>query len=126
MIHVKSGDRIICRVKDGIIVSCFSEFDSENIFEVIASYEDDYFVYTPEYYNIKQSFLITTKSITEHHINKRFVNGYMNHINTNDICRIYSVINGCVCQNCNEFFQDAEPNASDNLFVCFLCRTYWR
>lgn len=124
MANLKTGDKVLCRLSLGLIVSVFSEYDDERVFEIIALDEYGYYLYVPEYLYIKHSVNISNKTCKQLSIDNKFIDSKMLYINDGLIYKVHSILDGCACKKCKEFFHQAQPNQKDGTMLCFLCRTY--
>ena len=124
MVKLKPGDKVNCLLKNNTIVSSYSDFDQEITFEIVALNDKGYFLYIPPYLYIRGSYLLTEPVARRMDVNKKFIDIQVVHIIPDMICKVHSILDGCQCVNCEEFFEQAAPNQEDLSFVCFLCRTY--
>jgi hypothetical protein len=124
MTQLKPGDEVVCRIKDYKIVSSKSECDKEETFEIIAVDDGGYFVYVPVRYALHNTIEISTPRLKLLRIDKKYLGEQSYYITQEEIVRIKSVLDGCSCARCGEFFPMAQPNQADGSMRCFLCRTY--
>ena len=122
MADPKPGDTVVCRFKDGAIVSCYSAYDATYHFQVIASDYWGFYVYVPDYLGLSGSSKIDYSTATHLNIKPHFVGCKMLYIRESQIASVRP-LDGCVCSRCNEFFAQAQANEGES-FMCFLCRTY--
>jgi len=124
MASLKPGDRVICRIQNAKIVSAYSTFDEVRTFEIIAVEDSGYFLYVPEYYNIGNSVEITDVSCKKLGLPKKYVGTYTTYILETQIERVHFILDGCICVECGEFYDMAEPNQENGTLICFSCRSY--
>lgn len=121
---LKAGDKVICRIKSGKVISSYSDFDEEREFEVIAALSTGYYLFVPDYYPIYDSFEITSRHIQNLNIDKKFTYFAMIYITLADIVKVSRVLDGLCCNTCNEFYKFAESNQEDGSLKCWNCRNY--
>jgi hypothetical protein len=124
VIALKIGDIVVCKVKGAAIVESFAEFDEIKLFEIIAFNYQGWHIYIPSYIVIKNSILITHKNHKSLGIDKRFIDGEALFITSSFIVKIDKVLEGMICDRCNEWFEFAEPNQENGSMLCWLCRNY--
>lgn len=122
MAKLKAGDRVDCRIKQGIIVSPYKDYDEIKTFEVIAKDKHGYYLFVPEYYNLKDTYIADKYLCSQTGMDKRFVGDNIIYIQGNMICKVSSLLDGMHCSNCREFYSMAEPNQEDGTLICYSCR----
>lgn len=134
MVNIKPGDRVDCCVKCNNIVSPYTEDYEEIItFEIIGlsteySYYSDYsehrgyYLFVPCYRIIKDSVTVSSFLAKQKGINKKFIGEETVYIQDSLISKISSVLDGCFCARCYEFYDMAEPNQPDGSLLCWSCR----
>lgn len=121
---LKPGDQIYCLIKENRIVSSYSEADSKRVFEILAVDEHGFFIYTPDYLNIKDTQYVNINLVKLLNINTKFLNCLYTYISFDKVYKIHSLCDGCICARCNEFYTFATANQDDGGFLCWVCRTY--
>ena len=124
MNKLKAGDKVCCRIRDNRIVLAYADYDTERSFEIIASDTRGYYIYIPEYFNIYGTIHISPKDIKLLNIKNKFLDCTMMYIVSTMIVKIQSILDGCFCCKCNEFYNYAKPNQDDKTLICFACRKY--
>lgn len=120
--RLNPGDRVNCRIKEGLIVGSYSEHDEIKTFEVLASGEYGYYLFVPVYYAIKNTITIDKRTLRKHSIDARFLDEEMIHVHENMICEVTQQIDGMSCVICKEFVPMAEANQEDGTLICYCCR----
>ena len=110
MNKLKAGDKVCCRIRDNRIVLAYADYDTERSFEIIASDTRGYYIYIPEYFNIYGTIHISPKDIKLLNIKNKFLDCTMMYIVSTMIVKIQSILDGCFCCKCNEFYNYAKPN----------------
>lgn len=121
---IKPGDVVLCRIKDGFLVSCYSSFDEERDFQIIGTDEAGHYLYIPDHISIKDTFKIDAYSARVFAIAKQFIDCRAIYISPSYVCSVKSRLDGLSCIICNEFSQYAEANNEDGSLTCFICRSY--
>lgn len=124
MTMLKPGDIVTCRIKDSRIVSCYSSYDDELSFEIIANETQGYYIYIPGSYNLQETAIVTSFISQSLNIDKKYIGGQTIYINNNYIIDILYKFTGCCCSRCGEYFPQAEANQDDGTMKCYLCRKY--
>lgn len=124
MAKLKPGDKVRCRIKSGEIVTAYDEYDEEKDFEIIATDSRGYFIYIPDYLNLRTTVRVTPQSLRLLGIDSRFLGCALVYITTTKVTRIVSFLDGATCIECNEFYKYAEPNQPDGTLICYSCREY--
>lgn len=122
MVRLKPGDRVNCRVKEGMIVGAYKEYDEIKTFEIVAVGDYGYYLFVPQYYTIKNTIPIDKHRIKRMSIDDRFLDEDMIHINDNMVCQVIQQLDGMSCSICKEFFPMAEANQEDGTMICWACR----
>lgn len=121
---LKPGDEVSCRVLDSKIVSAYSSYDDEKIFQIIALDSKGYYLYVPEHFHLDETVVATQNLLDILGIDKRFLGSHMAYISSNQIVKVRAVLDGCTCFQCGDFYFQAEPNQPDGTLKCWLCRNY--
>lgn len=124
MTKLKAGDKVVCCLKRGYIVSSYAGYDEEKDFEIIALDYKGYFLYVPDYYNMSPTTLITPSNLAALKINKKFLGTNMVYVEDLHIFKVRMVLDGMSCCSCNEFYKFSEPNQPDGTLKCWSCRAY--
>ena len=122
MVRLKPGDRVNCRVKEGMIVGAYKEYDEIKTFEIVAVGDYGYYLFVPQYYTIKNTIPIDKHRIKRMSIDDRFLGEDMIHVNDNMVCQVIQQLDGMSCAICKEFFPMAEANQEDGTMICWACR----
>jgi hypothetical protein len=125
MATLRPGDTVKCRVKDNMLVSCYSSFDAEVSLQIIAVDEDGHYVYIPDHLSIKETFEVDAYTARVFGIRSIFIGSRAIYILPSYVAEIQTKLDGMVCNKCSEFFSFAEANQEDDSFVCFTCRNYF-
>lgn len=121
MARLKPGDRVDCRVKSGIIVSPYRDYEETVTLEIIGVDKHGYYLYVPQYYSLKASETLESYDAKKLNIDKKFVGEEIIYIRDNVICKVES-LDGCKCAKCGEFYHMAQPNQDDGTLICWSCR----
>jgi hypothetical protein len=125
MAHCSPGDRVVCHIANGAILSVYSdEWEYKHIFEIIALYDGDYMVYIPSSIFIKRPINITASNHKKYNIDKKFIDSEVCQISNDKIVSIYARADGMQCDICKDFYPMAEPNQPDGGLVCWSCTHY--
>ena len=124
MVKLKPGDTVVCVLKDGRIVSSYTDSGEEKDFEIIALDLKGYFLYVPEYYNVSGTKKITPANSKSLKIDKRFMDCQMIYISDSLINHVKQVMDGLSCCVCKEFYKYSQANQEDGTLKCWRCRTY--
>lgn len=118
------GDQVICLLRGNEIVSVYDEeWDTKNIFDVVATYDVGYLIYIPQDMVIKNSFIITGYNNKEYKVKLAFIGSSVRYITEHNIIGIYSKLDGMVCSKCGVFCKYAQVEGGET-FICFTCRNY--
>lgn len=124
MVKLKPGDRVSCRLKEGMIVNPYrSDFDDIKTFDIIASDSVGYYLFIPPYTYIKGSEKVDSFLLKKEKFSKKYLGDEVVYINESLIYKIISQMDGSVCSHCREFSYKAAPNQEDGTFLCYLCKT---
>lgn len=124
MTKLKPGDKVICHLHSGKIVSGYSAFDDQKEFEIIALDFKGYFFYVPDYYNLSGTTRITAGQLIALKIDKRFLDCSMIYVSQSNVFKISDIMDGMICSSCKEFYKFSEPNQEDGTLKCWRCRAY--
>lgn len=125
MTKLKAGDRVNCRIKNGLIVSPYQgDYDEVHSFEIIGVDQFGYYLYIPSYFRLRDSVIIDDYACILLQINKKFVGEEIVYIQEGMIAQIQYRVDGCYCVKCGEFYHMAQPNQADNSLICWSCRHY--
>lgn len=123
MASLKPGDRINCRIKEGVVVSAYREYDEIRTFEVLAAGDYGWHVYVPQYISIRNSVTVDHGHCKRLGVDPRFIGEQMAHIAESMVCDVVQKIDGMACTGCKEFVPMAVANQEDKTsFVCWACR----
>lgn len=123
MAKLKAGDRVVCRLKERAIINPYrADYDEVKVFDIIANNSNGYYLYVQPYVFIKDAVKIDNLFLKSLNLHKKYLNDSVVYIAENFVYRIESQMDGCVCDNCQEFSYKALPNQEDGGFICFLCR----
>lgn len=124
MANVEPGDRIICCVKDAILVSPYSSWDEEVDLTVLALDDDSKgcFVYVPDYVYLKGTTEINKYNIKALGILPKYVGCFCLYVSFANISRISRRLDGMNCSRCHDFCYQADSNQDDGSFICWSCR----
>lgn len=119
------GDRVICHIKDGKIVSNYEDkWEDKDIFDIISLYEEGYIIYVPGSIFLKETISIDRHNHKKYNLDKKFIDSTACFISDYKVVSIYSKIDGMPCIRCKEFFNMAEPNQADGTLLCWSCTKY--
>jgi hypothetical protein len=122
MTLLKPGDRVDCLIKSGIIINAYEAlYDEIKTFEIIASDHWGYFIYVPHYYFVKDLTKIDIYLLSQHQIDKRFLNENMIYIKENQIHKVVDLMQGSKCCKCKQFYIGEVSNKWDGTFICYKC-----
>jgi hypothetical protein len=125
MPSLNPGDRVSCKLREGIIVNSYeSKFDEIYTFEIISSDSYGYYIYVPQYFHLKKSFKLTAYDAVSLRIHNKFIGEQILYIEQSMISCIKHKVDGCYCVQCGEFYHMAAPNQPDGSMICWSCRTY--
>lgn len=125
MAKLKAGDKVNCLIKNNTIVAAYeSNFDEEKTFEILSTDSRGYFIYVPDYFNLKGTSLIDQSVMKSLRIDKKFLDSQLFYITDTSVFKIYSILDGCFCCKCHEFYNYASPNQEDGTLICFTCNKY--
>jgi hypothetical protein len=121
---LKPGDIVLCRVRHSKIVAPSStKYDEDKTFEVLSSDESGYFLHVPEHYGLRGTIEITSSVASSLNILPRYIGSHLIFILGSYIAGVRSVLDGCLCIQCGEFYPFAQPNRGDGMLVCWACRS---
>jgi hypothetical protein len=127
MEFISVGDRINCRIKNGLIINPYdNNYDDIYTFDVIGKDSEGYYLYVPHYLYIKYAYIIEPQQCNYLKIHKKFINQNVLFITENMIDKVQSKIDGCFCINCGLFCYMAEPNSYDNSLTCWECKNIYK
>jgi len=123
MVKLKPGDRVSCRLKEGMIVNPYrSDFDDIKTFDIIASDSAGYYLFVPPYTYIKGSEEVDSFLLKKVKFDKKYLGDEVVYISESLVYKIVSQMDGCQCSRCKEFSYKAAPNQKDGTFLCWRCR----
>jgi hypothetical protein len=123
--RLSSGDRIVCKIKDGKILNVYEDDIGErNIFDIVVKYNDGFLVYVSQNIFLKNSIYISKDNYKRYKVDKRFIDSYVYFITDHNIVSIYSLLDGLCCTDCGEFYSMAAPNRENEVFICWMCTNY--
>jgi hypothetical protein len=118
-----AGDQVICQIRDRRIVSMYdSAIDDRLTFEIIAIYDEGYFVCVPSTIYLKDTIVVNESNYKKLNMLKRFIGCEVYYITDFKVYDVYKKTDGMCCSHCGDFFYMAEANQSDGTLICFLCR----
>jgi hypothetical protein len=120
--HLKAGDRVECKVKDGAVVSVYSDYDESYTFEVVASDIEGYYLYVPDYCHLQGGSILDASRARRLNIDPRYIGDTIFYISEAQIYRVAYQLDGQKCAHCHDFFIMAEHNQEDGTFLCYSCR----
>jgi hypothetical protein len=119
------GDSVVCRVKLGVVVNLFEEWDEEVIFDIVSVHSEGYMINVPENVYLKDTIYLTKENYSKFSVDKKFVGATVYYTTDMRIVRVYKKIDGMCCGVCKTFNSMAEPNQPDKKsFICWSCRNY--
>jgi hypothetical protein len=124
MVDAKTGDRVVCKIKNAEIVSASSDYDEKRTFEIIATSFQGWHIYIPPFITIKGTTPVTQRNYKSLNIDPKFIGWDTLFITGSFIVEVSEKITGVVCKECLDHFKDAEANQEDGTFICWLCRNY--
>lgn len=120
--HLKTGDKISCRLKDGVIVGAYEAYDETKTFAIVAIGDYGYYLYVPYYYLVKNTIVMDRYCLKRMDIDPRFLGENMVHITESMVNQVVQRLDGLFCSICQTFCQYAVANLEDDTFTCFSCR----
>lgn len=121
MPKLSAGDMVSCIIQDSAIVNPNGSYDHISSFMVVAKDDEGYYLFVPNYQNLKNSIVCTAHKCNTLQIDKKYLNENIVYISENMIMNIVKQNEGLNCYKCNEFVRFAEQNIDDK-FVCYGCR----
>ena len=119
------GDKVVCPLKDGKIVSVYEmSFDTKEIFEIICMYDEGYLIYVPHTSIVGGMFCVDIANYKKYGLDIKYVNSNVCYISDYKIAAIHEKADGISCIECKEFFPMASSNKDDGTFLCWACRMY--
>ena len=123
MSDLKPGDRISCRVRFNCIINPYDpDYDQVKTFEIVSKDDFGCFVYIPYYLYFNDSQIADSYLCKLLNIDNRFMNEKILYVQDKMIYKIVSILDGCFCAMCHEFYQFSEPNQNDGTLICWSCR----
>ena len=122
MVDLKVGDTVDLKLYSSSIVSPYLAYDEVRTFQIIAADQYGYYLYVPEYYNLKEALRVSRQNCREFGIDLRFLDDLYTYINANRVFKVNTILDGMFCANCEEYFDMASPNQEDGTLICFSCR----
>jgi len=123
MARLKIGDRIICRLREKTVVNPYTtDYDEETSFDIIAVDNFGYYLYIPPYTFMKGSVRVDSFLLKQLALDKKFLGDDILYIREGFVYKVKSVIDGCSCDKCKDFFYQAAPNQENGRFICWSCR----
>lgn len=124
MSRLKIGDRIDCRIKSQLIVSPYADYDEVRTFEVIGITSRGYYLYVPPNVYLKDAIRIDEYNFDDLGVHPRFIEDETIFVPDKMIYKVSARLDGCHCDQCDEFYSYAEPNQPNGTLICFSCRNY--
>lgn len=126
MTRLHPGDRVDCRVKSSTIVSPYKNYDEIKTFEIVAvaSGNAGYYLYVPQYYALRETFIADKYACKRLRIDKRFLDENIVHIDESMVAHVHAKLDGMKCSKCEDFYPFAEPNQPNDTLICWNCRQY--
>lgn len=123
MTRLKPGDLVDLRFKLGKAVSPYSgDYDETRTLEIVATDTHGYHLYVPQYVALKDTVEVDDRDCRLLNINGRYSGENILYVSEAMICKVNTVLDGCACMRCEEFFQYAIPNQEDGTMICWQCR----
>lgn len=124
MTKLKPGDCVNCLIQFNTIVGPYNtDYDEVRTFEIVSRDETGYYLYVPSYTYIKESIKADQYLCRKLSIDKKFIDVQIIYIQEGMIHKIKSILDGCVCTICLEFYSYAVPNQEDGSLICWSCRS---
>jgi formylmethanofuran dehydrogenase subunit E len=121
---VKAGDSVVCRIRDGCVISMYEGvWQEEVVFDIVSVYAEGYLIYIPQNMFLKDSIHIV-KDYKKYNAEKRFANSYVLYITDYNIIRTHTKMDGMRCRECDEFQNYATSNQTDGSLICWSCTNY--
>jgi hypothetical protein len=125
MTQLSPGDRVICRIKDGKISNVYeATWDDTQVFDIISIVNDNYIIYVPIDYPLKQTFILDKAHYKQFNAPIKFIDSTVCIINEHEIVGVHSKLDGMCCSKCGEFISMGAPAKSGDPFICWGCKTY--
>jgi formylmethanofuran dehydrogenase subunit E len=119
------GDKILCYLKDGKIVSVYETGSiAKEIFEIICLYEEGYLIYVPDDIHLLDAIHIDSGNYKYYNLDMKYIDSSVYYISDYKIAGIHDRIDGMRCRKCKDFFPMAEPNMENGTLLCWQCRKY--
>jgi len=119
----RTADEVSVKLKhERIVVASASDYDTKINLEIIAMYDNGYFVFVPSKYNLQGSVYVDKGNAFKLNIPERFLDSRINYITDEHIVSLYNRREGCTCSRCEEFYHHSEPNQEDGSMICYQCR----
>lgn len=120
---LKPGDRVVCKVSSGKVISAYADdWDDTFTFEIVSVDNRGCYIYVPHYIYLKGGLKVSEHNRKAHNIDKKFLGETILYITENSVVRVETSADGLTCANCKEFYAMAE--CSDFVFICWICRNY--
>jgi hypothetical protein len=123
MTRLKPGDLVDLRFKVGKAVSPYSgDYDETRTLEIVAADTHGYYLYVPQYIALKDTVDVDDRDCKSLGIDKRYSGENVLYVSEGMICKVNTVLDGCACAHCGEFYFYAVPNQENGTLICFACR----
>jgi hypothetical protein len=123
MAKLKPGDRVDCRIKSYAIVSPYDpDYDEVKTFEIVSKDKTGYHLYIPGYLFLKNTVEADSYLCRKLQIHHKFLGEQILYVKEGMILKVNTILDGCVCIQCQDFYYWAEPNQWDSTFICWSCR----
>jgi hypothetical protein len=123
MARLKPGDRVDCRISLSAIISPYDpDYDEVKTFEIVSKDKSGYYLFIPRYILLKGTMAADKYLCKKLGIDKRFLDEQIIYLQEGMIYKIHSIMDGCVCTKCNDFYYQAQPNREDGTLICWSCR----
>lgn len=120
---LKPGDKVDVRLLLNMIVGPYEpDWDQVKTFEIVCADRNGYYIFIPCYLFLKGSVRADQYFCRKLNIDKRFIDEQVSYVEESLIYKVNSIMDGCFCCRCREFYYQAEPNQLDGTLICWSCR----
>jgi hypothetical protein len=125
MARCSPGDRVVCHIKNNLIVNTYdNEWDDKHIFDIVSKYEGGYMIYVPLDMSLRDSVFIDSSNYKKFNAEKRFIDSYLYYITDYHVISIFDILDGLRCKECDSFYSMSTSNQPDGTLICWSCRKY--
>lgn len=125
MTRLKPGDLVDLRFKSGVAVSPYNgDYDESRTLEIVGLDSYGYYLYVPQYIALKGVVEVDARNCKSLGIDKKYSGENILYVSESMICKVNTILDGCFCTRCQEFFQYATPNQEGGTMLCWQCRNY--